>query len=247
MTTSVGRWLPISFRRWVLRKTRWPRVGGVEWGELRRTSPISRVWGADRGLPVDRYYIEQFLAAHAGDIRGRVLEIGDNVYTLRFGQGVVRSDILFHVDQHPKATLVVDLTRRFDTPGPLHEAFDCIVCTQTLQQIYDVRTTLENLAHMLRKGGVLLLTVPGISQIDRPAMDDWGDYWRFTTLSIARLLHEVFPSTHVTVEADGNVVAAIAFLHGLSSEELSPPELARRDADYQVLLTVRAVKPEDGV
>src|SRR5690348_8634455 len=36
-------------------------VGRVNFGDLRRLKPISVVWGFDRGRPVDRYYIEQFL------------------------------------------------------------------------------------------------------------------------------------------------------------------------------------------
>ena len=38
---------------------------GVDWGDLRRTDPVSRDWGYDRGTPIDRRYIEEFLAAHS--------------------------------------------------------------------------------------------------------------------------------------------------------------------------------------
>jgi hypothetical protein len=64
-------------------------VGAVGFGSLRRTEPISRDFGFVRGGPVDRYYIEGFLSRHAGDIAGRVLEIGDDTYTRRFGGGAV--------------------------------------------------------------------------------------------------------------------------------------------------------------
>ena len=60
----------------------WPPVGTVRRLGLRRTEPISRAYGFDRGTPVDRHYIEAFLQRHApspdysaGDIRGRVLEV----------------------------------------------------------------------------------------------------------------------------------------------------------------------------
>jgi hypothetical protein len=80
-------------------------LGSVRFGDHRRLSPISRTFGFDRATPVDRYYIERFLAENAGDIRGRVLEIGDNAYTVRFGGArVERSDIM-HVDAtNPDAT-----------------------------------------------------------------------------------------------------------------------------------------------
>ena len=45
-----------SARRWFRRHIR--PLGGVAFGDLRRTSPVSNDWGFDRGLPVDRYYIE---------------------------------------------------------------------------------------------------------------------------------------------------------------------------------------------
>src|SRR5437762_6034977 len=62
-----------------------PPVGRMRFGALRRTDPVSQVWGFDRGHVIDRYYIEQFLSQHAGDIRGHVLEIAGDFYTRRFG------------------------------------------------------------------------------------------------------------------------------------------------------------------
>ena len=50
-------------------------------GISHRTTPLSEYWGYDRGLPVDGYYIERFLAEHRYDIQGRVLEVKDNAYT----------------------------------------------------------------------------------------------------------------------------------------------------------------------
>ena len=89
------------------------------------------------------------------------------------------------------------------------------------------------------------MTVPGISQISRYDMDNWGEYWRFTALSIRKLLLEVFPENRLTVEAYGNVLASMAFLHGLVSSELRREELDYRDRDYEVTIVVRAVKPEE--
>src|SRR5215211_3574717 len=48
-----------------------------DWGDLRRLQPVSREFGYERGLPVDRYYIERFLETHRGDVAGRTLEIGE--------------------------------------------------------------------------------------------------------------------------------------------------------------------------
>ena len=103
---------------------------------------------------------------------------------------------------------------------------------------------------MLKPGGVLLATVPGITPACKPDRDLWGDYWRFTTLSFRRLLEERFDATAVRVEAYGNVIASIAFLHGLAAEELTSGDLALRDPDYELVIVAHARKgaaPPSGV
>ncbi|HXG64665.1 MAG TPA: glycosyltransferase, partial [Blastocatellia bacterium] len=246
LKSVARRALPVSARRWLRARLSGPEycppAGWVDFGHLRRVKPFSRVWGFDRGQPVDRYYIEGFLAAHAGDIQGRVLEIADNHYTRRFGgDRVTRSDVLHPVEGNPQATIVADLASGAGIPS---DAFDCVICTQTLLVIYDVRAVIRTLHRILKPGGVLLVTIPGVShQISRRDMERWGDYWRFTSLSARRLFEESFPSENVTVETKGNVLAAAAFLYGLAAEELSQEELDYNDPDYEVSIAVRAVKP----
>ena len=62
---------------------------GLDWrwaNSLRRPHPLRRDFGWQAGQPIDRYYTEQhFLPACRADIRGRVLEIGDDRYTRQFG------------------------------------------------------------------------------------------------------------------------------------------------------------------
>lgn len=229
--------------RW-RRLTVWPPVGWVRFGSLRRIMPISLTFGLDRGPReqcIDRYFIERFLHIHSGDIRGHVLEIGDDHYTRKFGgTAVERSDVL-HVHSEAKhATIIADLTHGDQIPS---ESFDCVICTQTLQFVYDVREALKTLYRILRPGGVLLATFTGISQISRYDMDRWGDYWRFTTMSAGRLFVEFWPPDGVDVQAHGNVLLAVAYLHGLTLRDLRAEELTHRDPDYPLVITVRAVKP----
>ena len=226
--------------------TVWPPVGALRFGSLRRLTPFSRRYGFERGTPIDRHYIESFLSRHAGeesygsgDIRGRVLEVGDDVYTRRFGAAVTTSDVLHDSEERPSATLVADLTDPESVPA---DAFDCVICTQTLHFIYDIRTAIGTLERALKPGGVLLATVPGISQVCRPERDIWGDYWRLTTLSARRLLEEAFPASGVSVESYGNVLSAASFLYGVAAEELKPDELEPRDPDYELVIAMRAVK-----
>lgn len=218
-----------------------PPSGQIDFGGLRRVTPISREFGYDRGLPIDRYYIESFLNQHTVDIRGRVLEIGDDSYTRRFGgDRVNRSDVLHVNKKNPVATFVGDLATAEHLPPA---AFDCFIVTQTLHLIYDVRVALRNIYRILKPGGVVLATVPGISQI---SIDEWADYWcwSFTRLSAARLFGEFFPGRNIDIDAHGNVLAAIAFLHGVAMEELRREELDYRDPCYELLITIRAVKPK---
>lgn len=239
--------LPEKWRLWVRAQQRRFRLqipprGTVNWQNFRRLTPISRVFGLDRGLPIDRYYIEKFLAAHTANIEGRVLEIGDRRYTRKFGgDQVSQSDVLHYITGNPEATIVADLTRADGIP---EGTFDCIICTQTLQFIFDFRAALRHLARILKPGGVLLVTTTGISKIARrEGVDPWGEYWGFTAQAAKRLFEEFFPPDRITVATYGNVLTAIAFLHGLAAEELQREELDYWDPDYELLVAVCAVKP----
>jgi SAM-dependent methyltransferase len=234
--------LPISTRRRlgtaVTRLTRFPPVGAVEFGDLRRTTPISQDWGFDRGTPIDRYYIERFLELHSLSIRSRVVEVGDDTYTLRFGgQRVTSTDVLHVSPDFPGATIIGDLTDPDSVPAG---RFDCIIVTQTLNFIFDVSAAVATLHRMLAPGGILLATVPGISKLSREDMDRWGEYWSFTSRSIGRLFDPLFGPENVNIEVYGNVLAATSFLQGLSSEELTREELDFKDPDYETLIGVAA-------
>jgi SAM-dependent methyltransferase len=225
--------------RWLRRPWR-PRADEAALPTL-PPQPVSRVFGADRGKPIDRWYIERFLAKHAADVRGRVLEVAESTYTGWYGgNSVTSSDVLYATPANPDATIVGDLTNSAGLP---QAAFDCFICTQTLQFIYDVRAAVAGTRALLAPGGVLLATLPGISQISREDMRDWGDWWRFTTRSAERLFGEIYRPENIEVERHGNVAAAAAFLYGLAAEELDTGQLDASDPDFHFLITVRAVAP----
>jgi SAM-dependent methyltransferase len=237
--------LPAGTYSWITSQLKgteyYPPLNKVNFGDLRRLNPISREFGYDRGLPIDRYYIENFLTDRALDVRGRVLEIGDASYTRRFGGGrTTKSDVLHVVEGNPEATIIGDLTNSDLIPSA---SFDCLILTQTLHLIYNIKDAVHTIDRILKPGGVALVTVPGISQI---AIDEWKDYWCWSLTSIAahKLFAEVFPAENVTIEYYGNVLAATAFLQGLATQELTMTELDYRDPSYQMLITIRVVKPE---
>jgi SAM-dependent methyltransferase len=228
----------LSWVRWLRWRIFSRPPGQVRFGDLRRPRPLAPGFGRTRGGPIDRYYIEAFLDRHATDIRGRTLEVEDNTYTLRFGGSrVSHSDVLHVKAGNPLATIVADLARGDNLPS---DAFDCLILTQTLHYIYDYRAALQTAYRILKPGGVVLLTTPGITKSDQ---GEWPWYWAFTERSMRRLMAELFPPEAVTVETHGNVLAAVSFLHGLGVGELAPEELDVHDRDCALTIAVRAVKP----
>ena len=213
----------------------------MRFGSLRRVTPISDTFGYDRGLPIDRYYIERFLQEHSGAIRGNVLEVGDSTYTIQFGrdEAVERVDILDVREDNPRATVVGDLTEPERFPA---DAYDCVICTQTLPYIYDVQTAVRTLHRILRPGGTVLATVTSVSRVWTKGDRLYGDYWRFTSRSSRLLFEQVFDSEQVTVTSYGNVLAAASFLYGLATSELRPEELNYNDPDVPLLIGIKARK-----
>jgi glycosyltransferase involved in cell wall biosynthesis len=241
---TILRWHPLGLAhrtaKWL--RNRISRVGTpkVNFGSLRRLSPISRQFGFERGQPIDRRYIESFLSSFAADIQGQVLEIGDDSYSRTFGGTRITGQDVLHVRiGTSRATITGDLA---DAPHIPSERFDCIILTQTLNLIYDVNAALMTLYRILKPGGTLLATMPGISQIYRNAEHPDTDSWRFTISSARRLFGKYFGETEIDVKAYGNVLAAAAFLYGIATSELESHELDYYDADYPVIVGVRARK-----
>jgi SAM-dependent methyltransferase len=236
---SLRLWLREQQRKYKLQGV---PVGSVDYGGLRRLTPISAIFGKDRDLiSVERYYIEAFLAEHAADIRGRTLEMGDPAYTRKFGgDRVQQADVLNYVPGNPQATIVADLTRADNIPD---DSFDCIIITQTLQMIFEVDAAIRTLHRILKPGGVVLATSHGMSRVARrEGVDDWGEYWHFTSQSSKRLFRDVFGPASVQVQTYGNVLSAVANLHGLGAGELEREEIDYLDPNYELIVAVRAVK-----
>ena len=180
--------LPDSARRTVKRAATLTRAASARLRLGFDVEPLSYVWGFDRGQPLHRYYLEQFLEEFRADIRGHCLEFRDDSYTHRYGgAAVAKLDILHLDDSHPAATIVADLTKPNDVPS---NAFDCIVCTQVLHLIFEVDRAVSELWRILKPGGVLLATVPHISMCD----PGWHEVWRFTPEGLGALVGKSFGS-----------------------------------------------------
>jgi len=215
------------------------KIFPTNWKDFRNVKPISHFFGADRGQPIDRYYIEKFLSDNRKQIKGTVLEIGDDSYSKQFGKDIIRQEILLYAPNNSKSTIISDLTNHATLKKQIA---DCFICTQTLNFIYDVKSAVEGIYYMLRENGCALVTLSGISQISRYDMDRWGDYWRFTDKSARMIFSEIFGPENVQVVTYGNVLSSVAFLEGISAEELKEDELLYTDCDYQITVAVKAVK-----
>lgn len=249
MKRIAKRVLPSWLYRPVLaawrRTRRRPLAAGSGLSGLR---PLSAIWGLDRGTPIERYYVEQFLAKHAADIRGDVLEMGDPRYTRRFGGDRVRRSEVLHIGPgNPDATLIGDLVTGTGIP---RNAFDCFIVVITFFLIYDVRAAIRTCYEALKPGGVLLAHFTGIAR-RLPDDDHWGppgwsgegDLWRFTSVSARRLCAEAFTAESMEVVTYGNVRSAAASLYGLACEDLLPEELNYHDPNFELAICVRAVRP----
>jgi SAM-dependent methyltransferase len=214
-------------------------VKDVIWGNLRNIKPISEKFGLDRGTPVDRYYIEKFLYDNRNLINGKILEVAEDTYSKKYGDNIESIDILHFDKSNKKATIIGDLTKAETLPG---NKFDCFICTQTLNFIYDFNSAIQGIKKVLKPQGHSLITLAGLCQISRYDSDRWGDYWRFTTDSASKIFKETFGEKNITVKSFGNVLSAVTLLEGISFEELTTNELDHNDENYQVIITVLAKK-----
>lgn len=214
----------------------------TDWSALRRVRPYRPEFGRRRGKCIDRYYIEKFLSTYQESIRGSVAEVGSDDYTMLFGGSRVgHSDVIDVNEKNPRRTITIDLSQTATVP---ENAFDCVICVQTLFLIPDYPSAVRSLYKMLKPGGVSLITMPGISPVVRGGLlagagDDW---WRFTARSAKHVFAEVFHSENVVVTSYGNVLSATAFLQGIVQEELTKSELEYYDRDFEVIIGVGATK-----
>jgi SAM-dependent methyltransferase len=220
-----------------INKTSGTPVGEIDWGSLRAQEPVSDKWGFDRGLPIDRYYIEKFLQTHFSDIKGYCLEVMNGMYTKRFGANVTGFEVLDVNKNNKNATIVGDLT---DPATLTPNTFDCFIMTQTLPVIYDGNAVIKNSYAALKPGGVLLITAPALCRYS-PHPED---YWRFTDKSLEQLILSNSDTRNFQIEKHGNLVCSIGFMIGAASQEMKQTELDYYDERFPIVITARLVKPE---
>jgi SAM-dependent methyltransferase len=197
--------------------------------------PLSKKWG-ERGQPMHRMYLEQFLQEFACDIRGHCAEFQEDSYTSRFGgHRVAKIDILHKDNDNPRATIIADLTKPNSVQTNL---FDCIICTYVFHIIFEVDKIIAELYRILKPDGVLIVAVPDIT-IGTPK---YHELWRFTAEGLQLLLAKVFGMENVTVRTYGNSLIAAGELRGLVKQEFTKAELDYHDPYFAIVVCARAVK-----
>lgn len=200
--------------------------------------PLSRRFGGEYGKAIDRVYIEKFISSNKCYIKGTVMEIAEPKYCSLFGIKV--SDIkILHVDGWGDNVI----KGNFETGEGIEEnSVDCLIFTQTLLCIYDIKKTIANIYRCLKRGGTALITIPGITQISLYDYRNWGQYWAFTEQCARKLFEEYFQKDKVVTEVYGNVKTAMGFLYGIPAEELTEEDYCVNDEQYQVIIGVRVTK-----
>lgn len=200
------------------------------------TKPLSDYYGFDRGVPIDRFYIERFLEKNKSHIKGACLEILDDTYTKTFGkERVSKSDILDIDKGNKNATIIADLRHM---PEVASNSYDSIIITQVLQFIDDPVSALKEIHRILKPGGHVLATMPVVSRVDCASGID-GDFWRFTEAS-AKTLFKHFEDARI--ESHGNCRIGMYFLAGASQEDVSRKILDTDDRQFPLIITALAKK-----
>lgn len=198
--------------------------------------PVSATFGADRGRPVDRVYIEAFLDEHRHDVRGAVLEVKDDRYTREFGgDRVTRSDVVDVDSSNGGATMIVDLDESGSLPA---DTYDCIVLTQVMQFLHPQRA-LPNLYGALRPGGVALVSAPALCRLETRQ----PELWRLSAVGLEEMLRRELPAdAEIETAQHGNAKTVVASLLGLAAEDLGA-SLGPDDVRYPLVSLARVRRP----
>ena len=157
------------------------------------------LWIIRRGL-------RRALARHAGQVRGRLLDVGCGwkPYAPLFA-GRVTHYVGVELPTSRSASGVVDVYASGLALPFRWETFDAVLCTEVLEHVPEPERLLNEAARVLRPGGVLLLTVPWLWAVHEAP----HDYYRYTEFGLRHLL-EVTGFVDVRVDRTTGLAASAA-------------------------------------
>jgi SAM-dependent methyltransferase len=202
---------------------------------------IANDFGFSRGTPIDRWYIHKFFLDNASLIRGSCLEFGELAYLNKYG-GNLNNNVIFNYSDIAllkNNEIAGDLTKYLHLP---ESKFDCIVCVNVINFIYDINAALQGLKKMLKDDGYLIITVAGpCAHISRFDMIRWGDYWRFTDKALEFYLTQGGFEVKKLISF-GNPDSVNAQINGYCASDLSENSLSNNHEDYQLVICAVASK-----
>ncbi|NET02467.1 MAG: methyltransferase domain-containing protein [Sphaerospermopsis sp. SIO1G2] len=205
----------------------------IDWGDLKKTTPICQAFGLTRGKPVDRYYLSKFIQEIQPQITGKILEIGGTPKDKDFYE--VNPGSLYQVmniESGPGIDIVGDA---HDTSIIQPDSFDSIITFNVLEHCYAPWQVVENIYTWLKPGGKCFAMVPSAIRLHATPMDYWRPLpdafaWMFRNFSQQKLY------------IYGNPISVIASYHGIATEELTTEELDAFHPDYPVATCIFAQK-----
>ena len=203
---------------------------------------ISEQFATERGTPIDRFYIDDFLRDNSNYIIGTVLEIEDNIYTMKYGGNKVKKTLIMDVDSKDEK---IDFNCNLESGEGIQEAIaDCFICTQTLMYIYDLNSAAKNILRLLKPGGIALITCSGLSQNSRRCMENYGAYWGFNEVSLRRIFEDKEHANIIKTGIYGNIKTVTAHLNGLCIEDLKVSDFEKKDVCYPLIVYAVVKKDE---
>lgn len=214
-------------------------------------------WGAARGQPIGRYYLHRWLEQIDREWSSgpqRCLEIGDGHFIKESSERAwaqKQGKMLTFCEEESlsldlsddRADMHADLEDPFATLKEKHllveleKGFDVIVCAQVFEHIDYPVEAIKGLADILRPGGVVLFSVPFISN---PVHGH--DVHRFTTVGVSNLAKKA-GLTVISNEAMGNSLVTIGYLLELASDDFTEEELLIKDPHQYVGVYAVLSKP----
>jgi SAM-dependent methyltransferase len=207
-------------------------VGAIDFGDFRRKSPFCPQFGSSRGSPVDRYYLDKFVAEIRNEVKGVTLEIGG-----------VKSNRELYNFTNTTSYLTMDLKGEgLDIIGDAHDikavdeaSLDTVVLFNVLEHCERPWVVVDNIYQWLKPRGQVFCMVPNAQRAHRLPQD----YWRIFPDAMNSLFAR-FPQRKLYVY--GNPLTTLAAYYGIAAEELSREELDYHHENYPVANCIHAQK-----
>ena len=215
---------------------------------------ISASSGFDRGTPIDRKLISDFLKKEVSLLESRftnsaecnVLEVGEIKYAKEFFPKANLSALLppvelFQQERFFANTIFVDLDIQH---AEFEFKYDVIIATHVLNFLQNPVAAVQNIQKLLEFGGCALVTVASTHPISNYDESRWGDYLRYMPQGFLKLIGEVVDCEIQSFSVLGNTGLVIARHMGLSAEEMKQELFENHDYhDPLVLGAVLVRKP----